>query len=121
MFIVVTGGFRSAKGMNEALASGATDLIGLARPLAVEPDLPHKAINDATYQIALRELTTGFRKLDNMVFLNVSWYEAQLSRLGRGKRLMFISANGRQLFKSSGSWEFSHSESVAPSIFPLRH
>ena len=30
--LVVTGGFRSAPAMNDALASGATDMIGLARP-----------------------------------------------------------------------------------------
>ena len=38
--LMVTGGFRTRAGMDEALASGATDLIGLARPLCVEPDLP---------------------------------------------------------------------------------
>ncbi|MEE4213111.1 MAG: NADH:flavin oxidoreductase/NADH oxidase family protein [Parvularcula sp.] len=40
MPLMVTGGFRSLSGMNDALSSGATDLIGLARPLCVEPDLP---------------------------------------------------------------------------------
>lgn len=83
--IVVTGGFRSTKGMNAALASGATDLIGVARPLAIEPDLPNKAISDENYKVSLRELTTGFKKLDKMILLNMSWYEAQLARLGRGK------------------------------------
>ncbi|GHB49932.1 NADH oxidase [Pseudovibrio japonicus] len=84
--LVVTGGFRSTKGMNAALVSGATDLIGVARPLAIEPDLPNKAISDEDYRVSLRELTTGFRKLDKMILLNMSWYEAQLARLGRGKR-----------------------------------
>ena len=32
--LVVTGGFRSVAGMNSALASGATDMIGTARPMA---------------------------------------------------------------------------------------
>ena len=38
--LAVTGGFRTANGMAEAIASGAIDMVGLARPLAVDPDLP---------------------------------------------------------------------------------
>ncbi len=37
--LVVTGGFRTIEGMEQALSDGATDFIGLARPLASEPDL----------------------------------------------------------------------------------
>ena len=33
--LVVTGGFRSSAGMQDALDSGATDMIGIARPLAL--------------------------------------------------------------------------------------
>ncbi|MEZ5504478.1 MAG: hypothetical protein R3F38_00240 [Gammaproteobacteria bacterium] len=38
--LMVTGGFRTATGMAEKIASGATDLIGMARPLAVFPTRP---------------------------------------------------------------------------------
>lgn len=38
--IAVTGGFYSAQGMQQAVATEATDLIGLARPLVLQPDLP---------------------------------------------------------------------------------
>ena len=38
--IILTGGFRSRDGMLGALRSGAVDIIGMARPLAQEPDLP---------------------------------------------------------------------------------
>ncbi|MCF4167081.1 NADH:flavin oxidoreductase/NADH oxidase family protein [Zavarzinia compransoris] len=38
--LMVTGGFRSRAAMDEALASGACDLIGLARPLCVTPAAP---------------------------------------------------------------------------------
>lgn len=37
--LMVTGGFRTAQGMNAALDSGACDFIGIARPFAVETDL----------------------------------------------------------------------------------
>ena len=83
--LVVTGGFRSTEGMNEALKSGATDLIGLARPLAVDPNVPNKALADESFNINLRTLTTGFPSLDRMVLLNMSWYEAQLARMAKGK------------------------------------
>ncbi len=34
--LMVTGGFRSAAGMREAITSGATDVVGLARPFALD-------------------------------------------------------------------------------------
>ena len=83
--LVVTGGFRSTEGMNEALKSGATDMVGLARPLAVDPSVPNKALADKGFSINLRTLTTGFPSLDRMVLLNMSWYEAQLARMANGK------------------------------------
>ncbi|PQA89066.1 NADH:flavin oxidoreductase/NADH oxidase family protein [Hyphococcus luteus] len=43
--LMVTGGFRSRAGMEEALSSGACDVIGLARPLCVDPNLPEKLFN----------------------------------------------------------------------------
>jgi len=83
--LVVTGGFRSTDGMNEALKSRATDMVGLARPLAVDPNIPNKALADKNFSITLRALTTGFPSLDRMVLLNMSWYEAQLARMANGK------------------------------------
>ncbi|MES2917615.1 MAG: NADH:flavin oxidoreductase/NADH oxidase family protein, partial [Pseudomonadota bacterium] len=38
--LVVTGGFRSLAGMAEAITGGAVDFVGLARGIAIEPDLP---------------------------------------------------------------------------------
>lgn len=42
--LMVTGGFRTRAGMEGALASGAAAIIGLARPLCVDPDLPRKLL-----------------------------------------------------------------------------
>lgn len=44
MPLMVTGGFRSRAAMEEALSAGAADLIGLARPLCVDPDVPRKLL-----------------------------------------------------------------------------
>ncbi|WP_250655283.1 NADH:flavin oxidoreductase/NADH oxidase family protein [Alkalimarinus coralli] len=83
--LVVTGGFRSADGMVTALRSGATDFIGLARPLAVDPDLPNKLMTDATHSIELRPLTTGVKLVDKMAMLDITWYEFQLARMAQKK------------------------------------
>lgn len=40
--IMVTGGFRSRVGMATAVQEGACDLIGVARPTALEPGLPRE-------------------------------------------------------------------------------
>ncbi|GAA6151355.1 NADH:flavin oxidoreductase/NADH oxidase family protein [Pseudoteredinibacter isoporae] len=83
--IVVTGGFRSVDAMNQALSRHASDLIGIARPLAVDPDLPNKALADPNFKIQLRPLSTGLKKIDDMILLNMSWYEAQFDRIAKGK------------------------------------
>lgn len=45
MPLLVTGGFRSRAAMEEALATGAADVIGIARPLCVDPDAPAKLMS----------------------------------------------------------------------------
>ena len=57
--LMVTGGFRTRAGMDEALASGACDIFGLARPLCVDPDIPSKLLSGeiekaASYERFLR-------------------------------------------------------------------
>ena len=42
---MVTGGFRTYAGMNTALHSGALDIVGLARLLAIDPDAPKKLLD----------------------------------------------------------------------------
>ena len=84
--LAVTGGFRTAQGMQDALDSGATDMIGIARPLALVPDLPNRAINNHTYTIDLKEPTTGFKGLDRMLILGLTWYEQQIHLMSNGKK-----------------------------------
>jgi len=85
--VVVTGGFRSRWAMQGALKRGATDMVGLARPLAVEPDFPNRLLNDMEARSNLKNPTTGFAAVDKMTMLSITWYEYQLARLGNGKRV----------------------------------
>jgi len=82
--LLVTGGFRTAAGMTDAVASGATDLIGLARPLALQPELPRELL--ASPGIARSDFepkTIGIKKLDSVAGL--WWTQHQIGRLGAGK------------------------------------
>lgn len=42
--IMLTGGIRTRAAMQALLGSGAVDVIGLARPLAMHPDLPARVL-----------------------------------------------------------------------------
>ncbi len=84
--LMVTGGFRTDTGMREALASGATDLIGLARPLAVEPDLPNRVLAGETVRSKVRPIKTGIKLVDKAAMMETMFYTYQLGRLARGKQ-----------------------------------
>ena len=84
--LVVTGGFRSGTAMQKALESGALDMIGMARPLALEPDLPNKLLADGSYAAEFEDPTTGSALVDKMTMLSITWYEAQLARIAKGRR-----------------------------------
>lgn len=83
--LVVTGGFRSGTAMNAALRSGATDMIGIARPLAVYPDLPNRLLNDPEYTVSIKRPTTGIKIIDLASALDIAWFEQQMHRIGKGK------------------------------------
>jgi 2,4-dienoyl-CoA reductase-like NADH-dependent reductase (Old Yellow Enzyme family) len=84
--LVVTGGFRSSKAMQAALDTGATDFIGVARTTVVDPNFPNKLIADENHKQQLKKLTTGKPAIDKMAMLDITWYEAQLARIAKGKQ-----------------------------------
>lgn len=57
MPLMVTGGFRSRAAMDEAIANRATDIIGIGRPLCVDPDIPKKLIAGTIAAAPLYEKT----------------------------------------------------------------
>lgn len=82
--LMVTGGFRTAAGMSDAITTGATDLVGLARPPALEPELPTAVTRDPrSAQSSFQLKPLGVKKLDTAAEL--WWTQHQLHRIGAGK------------------------------------
>lgn len=82
--LAVTGGFRTRAGIEAALASGALDMVGLARALAVDPDFPRKLLAGEAVESGVRTLRTGIAAVDRAGLMEVAWYARQLHRMGRG-------------------------------------
>ncbi|WP_169791315.1 NADH:flavin oxidoreductase [Sandaracinus amylolyticus] len=53
--VMATGGWRSRAAIDAAIARGAIDLAGMARPLCVEPDLPRRLLRGEADRAALHE------------------------------------------------------------------
>jgi len=80
--LVLTGGFRTSEMMKTALSETAVAMVGLARPLVVDPEFPNKALSGASVTSTVRPLTTGFAVLDRITMLEITWYENQMRYLG---------------------------------------
>lgn len=81
--LMVTGGFRTAAGMNDALRCGALDLVGLARLLAIDPDAPAALLQGHDSKQQVRPISTGIKAVDRMGIMEVLWYTRQLKRIAK--------------------------------------
>jgi 2,4-dienoyl-CoA reductase-like NADH-dependent reductase (Old Yellow Enzyme family) len=92
--LMVTGGFRSRKAMEQAIETGAADLIGLGRPLCYQPDGPQLLLDGALElpriekQLALLPPWLSFLKRIKTIrgidgFATQYWFYSQLYALGR--------------------------------------
>ena len=83
--LLLTGGFRTPAGIEAALNSGACDIVGLARVLALNPYFPNEIFVGKAPANQVHQLTTGIKFLDKLVPLEIVWYTEQLHRMGRGE------------------------------------
>ena len=81
--IMLTGGFRTRQGMKDALDSGAVDIVGLARPITYEPDLPQRLLDGTAEKSLVTPKTLGHKNIDDL--LNSAWHQQQIARMGRGR------------------------------------
>jgi len=84
--LMLTGGFRSVKVMEEALAGGAMDIIGLGRPFCLYPNLAQDIFDAKESRFEAPVPTIGIELLDKMGGVELPWYELQIQRLGKGKQ-----------------------------------
>lgn len=83
--LMVTGGFRTAAGMNAALRSGSLDVVGLARLLAIDPHAPVALLQGRDSDQQVRPISTGLKAVDRMGIMEVLWYTRQLKRIAKGQ------------------------------------
>jgi hypothetical protein len=69
--------------MEEILASGAVDVIGIARPLALDPDFCRKAIAGEVERAPDAEIQTGVRMIDDL--LQSVWHQEQFKLMAEGR------------------------------------
>jgi len=79
MPVMITGGLRTRTAMNEILASGEADMIGLGRPVCVDTDLPAQLIagrveSAQSYEHGIQPPKAG-----------LGWFCLQLMKIGRGE------------------------------------
>ena len=100
--LMVTGGFRSREGMAAALEDGATDVIGVARPLVLDPAFSNRLLAGEDAVSAVAPIRTGIRAVDNAAMMEVSWYTLQLGRIARGKAPLADAGGLSSLVKVAG-------------------
>ena len=96
--LMVTGGFRTARGMADAIANDGVDLIGLGRPLCLDPDAPAALLRGESVSLEQPEnrlrLGPGLLGPRSPIKLlrainglgSMTWYNEQIIRLGAGEK-----------------------------------
>lgn len=92
--LMVTGGFRTRLAMEDALMSGAVDVIGLGRPMITSPECANGLIEGTVEQLPTHELSLKLETQGTELSLEESalakmwsiqgWYAVQMLRMGEG-------------------------------------
>jgi 2,4-dienoyl-CoA reductase-like NADH-dependent reductase (Old Yellow Enzyme family) len=88
--VLVTGGFRCAADVEKGLDDGLGDLIGMARPMVLIPELANEIIvHGDRERVRLPRLTTHIGSLDEHAesLVGVAWYEMQMDRITDGRAI----------------------------------
>lgn len=85
--VIVTGGIRSVEAMNDLLATAGADLVGLARPLAMQPDLANRMAQGTYQTLETKRLSTGIKALDRKVgpLLGLVYYQLLMQSYAKGR------------------------------------
>jgi len=81
--LMLTGGLRNTNLMNQIVSDGIVDLVGMARPFAIEPDLAMKLLAGKSIAETVDVPSVGYKPVD--AYLQLAWHLAQFSRISRGQ------------------------------------
>lgn len=84
LLIMLTGGLRDADFMNRIVADGTVDLIGLARPFALQPDLAKQLLAGKSVKESTTIPHLGYKPVD--AYLQLAWHSAQFRRISSGQQ-----------------------------------
>ncbi|ENW18331.1 2,4-dienoyl-CoA reductase [Acinetobacter haemolyticus CIP 64.3 = MTCC 9819] len=82
--LMLTGGLRDADLMNRIVAEGTVDLIGLARPFALQPDLAKQLLAGTSVKEPAIIPHLGYKPVD--AYLQLAWHAAQFRRISSGQQ-----------------------------------
>jgi 2,4-dienoyl-CoA reductase-like NADH-dependent reductase (Old Yellow Enzyme family) len=83
--LMVTGGFRTKKFIEESLEKNEVDIVGLGRALCIDPNFSKKILENQDITSEVKPLSTGFKILDKIFPLEIIWYTMQIHLLGKKK------------------------------------
>lgn len=82
--LMLTGGLRNADLMNRIVAEGTVNLIGLARPFALQPDLAKQLLAGKSVKEPAIIPHLGYKPVD--AYLQLAWHAAQFRRISNGQQ-----------------------------------
>ncbi|WHR58564.1 NADH:flavin oxidoreductase/NADH oxidase family protein [Acinetobacter haemolyticus] len=82
--LMLTGGLRNVELMNRIVAEGTVDLIGLARPFALQPDLAKQLLAGKSVKEPAIIPHLGYKPVD--AYLQLAWHAAQFRRISSGQQ-----------------------------------
>ena len=83
--LLLTGGFRSVSVMENALEEGHLDVVGLARPFCLYPNLANQIFDGSVEKFEAPVPKIGIKIFDKIGGVELPWYELQIQRIGKGK------------------------------------
>ena len=101
--LMITGGFKTAEQATRAVASGAADVVGLARALVLAPDLPHQWRQGGEDIAFPRFMATPEGGV-------TAWYTQQLRRIGQDQPI----AHGADLIAELEAYNRRDQQRIAP-------
>jgi 2,4-dienoyl-CoA reductase-like NADH-dependent reductase (Old Yellow Enzyme family) len=81
--ILLTGGMRSRAVMEGAIASGAVDVVGMARPMTHTPELPARLLDGTLDAAPAVQIRSRIRFVDDAI--QAMWFQQQITELAHGR------------------------------------